>query len=435
VDVLTGLVTVARLVAAGLLALPALAATPAAAVARSPAGGPRSASTGPAIAVRSIRSAEQPQLGAISAEKAWSVTRGKGVTVAVLDTGVDGSVPDLSGSVTQGPDETAGVDPAGYQPPRLHGTYIASLIAGHGSGAGRGSGVIGVAPAASILSVRVILDDGEPGFGEFAAESANDDAIGAGIRYAVAHGARVINMSLGSTAPTKGLRAALAYAAARGAVVVAAAGNNGASQSGYTPLSYPAAFPGVVAVAAVSLNGKRAAFSDDNSSVVLSAPGVNVVGAGPGGSYLQADGTSPASAIVAGVATLIRARYPRLTPFQVERALISSVAHRPSGGYSPATGFGEVDAPAALAAAGRLAAAKPAAAGVAAGARFAHPGPIQVVHRDQARITGYTVAAILLGVAFLALLVVIVVRTLRGRRLRGGPPAPRRASEQLTQPE
>ena len=186
---------------------------------------------GPASTVSSIRSAEQPQLGVVHAAAAWPVTRGSGVTVAVLDTGVDASAPDLAGSVIAGPDETLGADPPGYQPPHLHGTYIASLIAGHGSGTGRRSGVIGIAPAATILSVRVILDETEPGFSEFADESANDDAIGNGIRYAVQHGAGVINMSLGSTAPTQGLRAALAYAAARGVVVVAAAGNDGEAAS------------------------------------------------------------------------------------------------------------------------------------------------------------------------------------------------------------
>jgi len=384
----------------------------------------------PGATVASIRSAEQPQLSVVGAAAAWGVTRGSGVTVAVLDTGVDASVPDLTGSVTVGPDEVPGVDPAGYQPPYQHGTYIASLIAGHGSGAGRRSGVVGVAPAAKVLSVRVILDDGEPGFGEFAAESANDDAIGTGIRYAVAHGARVINMSLGSTAPTKGLRAALAYAAAQGVVVVAAAGNNGASQSGYTPLSYPAAFPGVIAVAAVSPDGDRAAFSDENASVVLSAPGVDVFGAGPGGSYVEADGTSPASAEVAGVAALIRSRYPRLTPFQVERALVSSTSHRPRGGYSPGTGFGEVNALAALAAAGRLAAAS-AQPGLAAGASFTHPGPIEVVHRDGVRIAGYTAAAVVLVLAFLALMVLTAERIRRLRRLRDPPPG----SEQLAEPQ
>jgi type VII secretion-associated serine protease mycosin len=418
VVVLTGVITLA----AGLITLPGLATGPA-----SPGAGARAAASAPAIAVQSIRSAEQPQLAAVSASAAWRVTRGSGVTVAVLDTGVDASVPDLAGSVTVGPDETYGVDPPGYRPPHLHGTYIASLVAGHGSGAGRRSGVIGIAPAASVLSVRVILDDSEPGFGEFADESAYDDAIGHGIRYAADHGAGVINMSLGSTAPTRDLRAALAYATARNVVAVAAAGNDGAAQHGYTPFSYPAAFPGVIAVAAVSLHGDRAPFSDDNASVVLSAPGVNVVGAGPGGSYLEADGTSPASAVVAGVAALIRARYPHLTPVQVEQAMVASATHRPSGGYSPGTGFGEVDAPAALAAAARLAAAR-APPGLAASHRFGHPGVIQVVHRDTARITAYTVAAAVLVLACLALLVVLGVRL---RRRRAAPPP----SEQLSEPQ
>jgi type VII secretion-associated serine protease mycosin len=387
--------------------------------------------SGPAITVQSIRAAEQPQLGAVNAPAAWAVTRGSGVTVAVLDTGVDASVPDLAGSVTAGPDEAAGADPPGYQPPHLHGTYIASLIAGHGSGTGRRSGVIGIAPAAKVLSVRVILDNTEPGFGAFANESGNDNAIGNGIRYAVQHGAGVINMSLGSITPSQNLRAALAYATAHGVVLVAAAGNDG-TQPGYTPFSYPAAIPGVIGVAAVSRNGARAAFSVDNSSVVLSAPGVKVIGAGPGGSYLEADGTSPASAFVAGVATLIRARYPRLTPFQVEQAMVSSATHRPAGDYSPATGFGEVDAPAALAAAGRLAGA-PAEPGLAASARFADPGPIPVVHRDRVSVAGYVVAAAVLVLAFLVLAIAAAVR------IRRRPPRPpgseQPGSEQLAQPQ
>ena len=175
-------------------------------------------------------------------------------------------------------------------------------------------------------------------------------------------------MSLGGETPDRNLRAAVGYAIAHGVVVVAAAGNDGATTSGYTPYSYPAAFPGVISVAAAGANGRRAFFSDRNASVVLSAPGVNVVGAGPGGSYLEGSGTSPASAFVAGVAALIRSRYPRLSPVQVEQAVISSAADRPAGGYSPGVGFGEVNAPAALSAAARLAATAPA---VRAGRRVA----------------------------------------------------------------
>ncbi len=370
-----------------------------------------------------VRAAEQAQLNAIDAPAAWRLSHGRGVTVGVLDTGVDTGAPDLSGSVSTGPDYTAGADPPGYQPPHLHGTFIASLIAGHGSGPGRAGGIIGVAPAARVLSVRVILDDQEPGVGPYNTDPRFSDAIGQGIRYAASHGAGVINLSLGSVEPSRAMQSALAYAVSRGIVVVASAGNSGATGPAYTPYSYPASFTGVVSVAAVNDSGVRAPFSDRNSSVVLSAPGVNVIGAGPGGTYLQASGTSPASAFVAGVATLIRSAYPGLSPAQVEQAMISSAARRPAAGYSTATGFGEVDAAAALRAAGRLARDKP-AAGLAPGRRFGRssPGPIQVTHRDEGRIAalgGLGAAGAAGFLAALAGFAVLTVRRLRGRRTAG----------------
>ena len=370
-----------------------------------------------------VRAAEQAQLNAIDVPAAWRLSQGRGVTVGVLDTGVDTGAADLSGSVSTGPDYTLGADPPGYQPPHLHGTFIASLIAGHGSGPGRAGGVIGVAPAARVLSVRVILDDQEPGVGPYNTNPRFADAIGQGIRYAASHGAGVINLSLGSVEPSRAMQAALAYAVSRGIVVVASAGNSGATGPAYTPYSYPASFTGVVSVAAVNDSGVRAPFSDRNSSVVLSAPGVNVIGAGPGGTYLQASGTSPASAFVAGVATLIRSAYPGLSPAQVEQAMISSAVRRPAAGYSTATGFGEVDAAAALRAAGRLARGKP-AAGLAPGRRFgrSRPGPVQVTHRDEARIAalgGLGAAGAAGFLAALAGFAVLTVRRLRGRRTAG----------------
>jgi type VII secretion-associated serine protease mycosin len=367
-----------------------------------------------------VRAAEQPQLRAIEAPAAWRLSQGHGVTVAVLDTGVDASAADLAGSVTTGPDYTLGADPPGYQPPHLHGTFIASIIAGHGSGPGDGGGIIGVAPAARVLSVRVILDDQEPGLSVYNSNSRFADAIDDGIRYATQHGAQVINMSLGTGEATRGMQSALGYAVSHGVLVVASAGNSGHPGAGFTPYSYPAAFTGVISVAAVNAAGQRAAFSDRNSSVELSAPGVGIIGAGPEGSYLQASGTSPASAFVAGVAGLIRSAYPRLSPAEVAQAMFSSARRRPPGGYSPSTGFGEVDAVAAVHAAGRLAAARP-GAGLAASRRFgaALPGPVQVTHRDAGRI------AVLAGVAAagtagvilaLVLLTLLTVRTVRDRR-------------------
>jgi type VII secretion-associated serine protease mycosin len=376
--------------------------------------------TGPGKDARAqVRAAEQAQLKSIDAPAAWRVSRGGGVTVGVLDTGVDVSAADLSGSVSTGPDYTQGADPPGYHPPHLHGTFIASLIAGHGSGPGRAGGIIGVAPAARVLSVRVILDDSEPGVGPYNTNPRFADAIGRGIRYAASHGAGVINMSLGSVQPTQAMQAALAYAVSRGVVVVASAGNSGAPGPAYTPYSYPASFAGVVSVAAVNESGARAAFSDRNSSVVLSAPGVEVIGVGPGGTYLQASGTSPAAAFVAGVAALIRSAYPRLSPAQVEQAMVSSAARRPAAGYSPATGFGEVDAAAALQAAGLLSRASP-APGLAAGRHFggAAPGPVQVTHRDEVRIAALGGIGAAGAAGFLASLAVLATLTIR--RVRGG---------------
>lgn len=361
-----------------------------------------------------VRSAEMPELQQIEVPPAWQVSKGAGVTVAVLDTGADASVPDLTGSVSTGPDYTAGSDPRGYQPPHLHGTYIASLIAGHGSGPGRAGGVIGVAPEARVLSVRVILDDSEPGFSVYNSNATYADAIPDGIRYAVSHGAQVINMSLGSNAATRDMRTALADAISHNVVVVASAGNDGSSGGGYTPYSYPASFTGVISVAAVEASGARASFSDRNSSVVISAPGVRVVGAGPGGEYLIADGTSPASAFVAGVAALIRSKYPQLTPALVTQALVSSAQRRPGGGYSPNVGFGEVDAAAALAAAGRLAAHSP-QRGVRPSAQFAPSlGPVQVVHRSYLSILVLAAIAAAAVIWFLVALTLVVVWLTRG---------------------
>jgi len=381
------------------------------------------------------RTDDMAALRQIDVPAAWPESKGSGVTVAVLDTGVERSAPDLAGQVTAGPDYTAGANPPGYVPPHLHGTYIGSLIAGHGSGPGKAQGIIGVAPLARILSVRVILDDQEPGFYVYNENASYDDAIANGIRYAVGHGAGVINMSLGGFDATRSVRIALAYAIAHGVVVVAAAGNDGAKGHGFTQFSYPASFTGVISVAAVGASGKRASFSDQNSSVVVSAPGVGIVGDGPAGSYLIGSGTSPASAFVAGITALIRSRYPRLLPVQVTDAIVTSTRRRPAGGYTPAVGFGEVDAAAALIAAGRLAAGSERPTGLAAAAYFGGGpgGPIAVIHRDRGLIIALAAVAAAAAVAFAVFLALLVV-VLRRRRSRPMPPAPPPPAEPPTEP-
>ncbi|MEV5747462.1 S8 family serine peptidase [Actinoallomurus sp. NPDC052308] len=305
-----------------------------------------------------VRAREQWVLDALGAPQAWRTTKGQGVTVAVLDTGIDGSHQDLAGTVTTGPDFIRDVAPA---PGRLHGTWMGSLIAGHGHGHGAGDGVIGVAPEARLLSVRMIADPDEKDYKAFRSAPEYRSALPKAVRYAVDHGADVINMSLGGPSAGTDERAAIAYAISKGVVVVASAGNDGDSKSskkvdkdGLTRLSYPAAFPGVIAVAAVTRQGVAAKFSDRNASVQVAAPGADVVGAGPGDHYWVGEGTSQAGALVSGVVALIRARHHDMPPALVAQAITASTKGRPAAGYDENVGFGEVNAPAALAAADRL---------------------------------------------------------------------------------
>jgi subtilisin family serine protease len=392
----------------------------------------------PPAQLAQVRPAEMPVLQQMGVPQAWQVTRGKGVVVAVLDTGVDPATPDLTGQVRVGPDFTAGVDPKGYRPPLRHGSYVASLIAGHGQGPGDQLGVIGVAPAAQIYSVRVIPDEGEPGYHAYNQDPKYADAVGDGIYAAVKYGADIINLSLGTQQATANERAAIAYAISKGRLVVASAGNNGTA-SGFAPYVYPASFPGVMSVAAVSAAGARAAFSEQNSSVVISAPGVDVIGAGPGGEFINVVGTSPAAAFVSGVAALILSKYPDLPPPMVEQAIMTTATHRPPGGYSVDTGFGEVNAVAALAKAHVLSSQDadgpdsadggapdsnlsdsgsmtssvsiPGLSKVASSSEplARHPAPIVVTHRDNTLVVAWalasTIAAVVAALAIAALIV------------------------------
>jgi type VII secretion-associated serine protease mycosin len=394
----------------------------------------------------SVRSAEQWVLNAMNAQAAWPVSQGSGVTVAVIDSGVDGAIPDLSGSVTSGPDLT-GVSTSPADPNwGMHGTWMASLIAGHGHGAGNASGIMGVAPMARILSVRVITDKADPGYAAYQRQplSRGQRELAKAIRYAVRRGAGVISMSLGYGAPSRPVRAALQYAYSRNVVVVASSGNSGnaaeAAGHGSAPYSFPADYPGVLGVAAVGQDWQPASFSSDNLSVQVAGPGVNVPAAGRNSQYWLVSGTSPACALTAGVAALIRSKYPRLPGSYVIDAIARSAWHAPPGGYDRQVGFGTVNALAALTAARKFAARNPASHAVAAASHFgggqeAVPAP-PVRPRGAAAILGYS----LLLAACLAAIVFCLLRLFSSRQPAGaaagdpgawpgwdtppGPPAP-----------
>jgi subtilisin family serine protease len=306
-----------------------------------------------------VRDQQQWVLDALNVEQAWSVTKGEGVTVAVVDSAVDTGVKELKGRVHSGPDMTSGTIEREL-PPGRHGTAMAGLIAA----SGEDDGFIGVAPGARVLSLPMVIDD-EPGFAVPPVEgdgTAAESPLARALRYAANHGAQVVSMSIGSYGPLRSEREAVSYALGKGVVLVAAVGNDGqtpyAKEKGTSYWSFPAGYPGVIGVAATDKQGRRATFSSDNLSVLVSAPGVEVPVVKRGGGYELSEGTSSAAALVAGVAALIKSRYPSLRPEQVAQALAASARGRPAAGYDDQTGFGVVDAAAALNAAERLTGAK-----------------------------------------------------------------------------
>ncbi|WNM34072.1 type VII secretion-associated serine protease mycosin [Streptomyces sp. Li-HN-5-11] len=316
--------------------------------------------------------AQQWALDALNARQAWTTTKGKGVTVAVLDTGVEADHPDLVGNVLPAKDMIGfGAQPGNRNWAR-HGTAMAGIIAGHGHGPGDADGVMGIAPEAKILPVRVILEDEDPARAQ--ARTTRGNALAEGIRWAADHGADVINLSLGddsvSAHPEPAEDEAIQYALRKGTVVVASAGNGGDKGD---HISYPAAYPGVIAATAVDRYGTRAGFSTRRWYATVSAPGVDIVIADPDHKYYEGWGTSAASAFVSGAVALIKAAHPGLMPAQVKKLLEDTARDAPVDGRDDSRGFGLIDPVAALKAADRL---KPDGLHAAAyGKKYFGPGP------------------------------------------------------------
>ncbi|MEV7992352.1 type VII secretion-associated serine protease mycosin [Streptomyces sp. NPDC086077] len=296
---------------------------------------------------------QQWALEAMHTEDAWQTTKGAGVTVAVLDTGVDDDHPDLAGNVLATKDMVGFGAGRGDRAWARHGTAMAGIIAGHGHGDGNGDGVMGIAPEARILPVRVILEDGDPARAK--ARKTRGNALADGIRWAADQGADVINLSLGddsaSAHPEPAEDEAVQYALRKGSVVVASAGNGGEKGD---HISYPAAYPGVIAATAVDRLGTRASFSTRRWYATVSAPGVDVVIADPDRKYYEGWGTSAAAAFVSGAVALVKAAHPGLTPAQIKQLLEDTARDAPADGRDDSRGFGFIDPAAAIEEAGRL---------------------------------------------------------------------------------
>jgi type VII secretion-associated serine protease mycosin len=362
-------------------------------------------------------------------DEAWKLSRGQGITVAVVDTGVNGDHADLQGQVLPSA-KTGDSDVEG----KGHGTSMAALIAGTGKGAS-GQGAYGIAPDAKILPYQVPNGTGVLRFQALAqalAEAANSSA-------------QIINVSLASEADPEVARA-IAQAQSRGKLVVAGAGNREAPVGNRV---YPAAYPGVLGVSSFDRNGTFWTGSYQGDWVSISAPGVDIVSAcnGPTG-YCKGSGTSNSTALASGVAALVWSTHPDWTANQVIKVLIDS-ANKPSdasgldnmlgyGGISPRRALGWTgdpgppdvnplvgkrgDPPAASASASATPSAAPSVAS-AAPAPANSPAPAQAAPSSSGGSSNDLIAigAIIGGVVVLAALTVVV---LRGRRRRPPPAAP-----------
>ena len=284
----------------------------------------------PAVPARADEIRDQQwHLAFLHVDEAHRYSQGDGVVVGLVDSGVDANHPDLAGNVLAGTDIS---DPArdgrtDQDYAQGHGTGMAGFIAAHGHGGN--TGALGIAPKAKILPVasgpghRIFGDDGAKG-----------------VRWAADHGARVICFAGGGEgSDDEAMRAAIKEAFAHDVVVVAAVGN----RPEVGAVAFPARYDGVVAAAGVDEKGEHAAVSVTGPAVVLSAPAVDTVSTLPDNGYGTGVGTSAATAIIAGAAALVRARFPNLSAKEVIHRLTATAIDKGPPGRDDQYGYGIVN--------------------------------------------------------------------------------------------
>ncbi|GAA2616137.1 S8 family serine peptidase [Streptomyces tubercidicus] len=358
-------------------------------------------------------------LDAFNPQKVWKESTGKNVTVAVIDSGVNGDHVDLKGNVLPGKSFADEGGTADHESGDDHGTAMAALIAGHGHGPHHADGIMGLAPDAKILPIKTNDKIG-----------GNANSIDGPLRYAVDHGAKVINMSFVTPRLDEGEKEAISYAIKKDVLLVGGSGNEGSSK----PL-YPAAAPGVLGVGAVGKDGTVLGLSNYGPHIRLIAPGEKIYSAGTSLKYRQASGTSDSTAYVSAAAALVRSKFPKLTAGQVANRL-TKTAITPEGktgitSPDPKYGYGVIrpyralseDIPAG-AKNGPLTMPKedsrsPAGAGTDAGADTDAPG-----HGASAGV-GSLSPLVVIGIAFgvvVVLGVVVGVVVAQKKRRKGPPP-------------
>jgi membrane-anchored mycosin MYCP len=278
----------------------------------------------------------------VNLDELWAQSTGRGVRVAVIDTGVDVRSPQLTKAVdaSKGKNLLPAENPEGERIERGnksgttdtvgHGTRVAGIIAARPM---KGTGFVGLAPDATIIPIKQNDAEGD----------GTTRTLATAIRYAVDAGADVINISQDTANAVVGgsdLKGAVGYALYKNVVVVASAGNDGLG--GNVKVTYPASYEGVLAVAASDRNNERAAFSQSGDFVGVAAPGVDMISTVPGGGHCSDNGTSFSAPYVAGVAALLKSKYPKWTVQEIV-SQIEQTAERSIPGHDRLVGWGVVD--------------------------------------------------------------------------------------------